>query len=89
MNDWMMGYQAGILDRPVRRAAMAETTALGAAGLAGIATGVWGSASEFLEAQGEPDRFPAALSPALRRDAMAQWRRAVRAAVHWANDVAS
>lgn len=89
MNDWMMGYQAGILDRPVRRAAMAETTALGAAGLAGMATGVWGSAAEFLEAQGEPDRFPADLPPAQRRQAMAQWRRAVRAAVHWANDVAS
>lgn len=88
-NDWMMEYQAGILDRPVRRPAMPETTALGAAGLAGIATGVWSNADEFLEAQAEPDRFAPALTPAERRDAMAQWRRAVRAAVRWADDVPS
>ncbi|MDZ7779284.1 MAG: glycerol kinase GlpK [Gemmatimonadota bacterium] len=88
-NDWMMEYQAGILDRPVRRPAMPETTALGAAGLAGIATGVWSDAAEFLEAQAEPDRFEPRLAPAQRRHAMAQWRRAVRAAVRWANDVPS
>jgi glycerol kinase len=88
MNDWMMEYQAGILGRPVRRAAMSETTALGAAGLAGLSTGVWGSAAEFLEVQGEPDRFSAGLSSSQREHAVAQWRRAVRAAVYWANDVA-
>lgn len=88
-NDWMMEYQAGVLDRPVRRAAMPETTALGAAGLAGTATGVWRTSSEFLEAQGEPDRFQPTLPPAGRRHALAQWRRAVRAAIRWAGDVAS
>ncbi|MEX2466982.1 MAG: glycerol kinase GlpK [Gemmatimonadota bacterium] len=89
MNDWMMEYQAGILDRPVRRPAMPETTALGAAGLAGVATGVWADAPTFLEAQDEPDRFQPSMTPAARRHALAEWRRAVRAAIHWANDVAS
>jgi glycerol kinase len=87
LNDWMMEYQAGILDRPVRRTAMAETTALGAAGLAGIATGVWTNAAAFLESQGEPHRFEPALAPVDRQHALTEWRRAVRAAVHWANDV--
>jgi glycerol kinase len=89
MNDWMMEYQAGILDRPVRRPAMPETTALGAAGLAGIATGVWRDGTEFVEAHGEPDRFQPAMGSADRRHALAEWRRAVRTAVHWAHDVSS
>jgi len=88
-NDWMMEYQAGILDRPVRRPAMPETTALGAAGLAGVARGVWRDGAHFLEAQDQPDRFHSSLGPAARRHALAEWRRAVRAAVHWANDVPS
>jgi len=89
MNDWMMEYQAGILDRPVRRTAIAETTALGAAGLAGIATGVWTNAAAFLESQGDPHRFEPTLAPVDRQHALTEWRRAVRAAVHWANDVSS
>ena len=89
MNDWMMEYQAGILDRPVRRPAMPETTALGAAGLAGIASGVWSDGAAFLEAQAEADRFRPSMAPADRRHALAEWRRAVRTALHWAKDVAS
>jgi len=88
-NDWLMEYQAGILDRPVRRPAMAETTALGAAGLAGITTGVWEGADDFLAAQDAPDRFEPDMTPAARAAAMAEWRRAVRAAVRWARDGAA
>jgi glycerol kinase len=47
-NDWMMQFQADILDIPVERPDMIETTALGAAGLAGIALGLWRTPSEFL-----------------------------------------
>ncbi|RMH11455.1 MAG: glycerol kinase, partial [Gemmatimonadetes bacterium] len=36
LNDWLMAFQADVLDRPVRRPALVETTALGAAGLAGL-----------------------------------------------------
>jgi glycerol kinase len=89
MNDWMMEYQAGILDRPVRRPAMPETTALGAAGLAGISVGVWRDGAEFIEAQAEPARFRPVMGSADRRHALAEWRRAVRTAIHWARDVSS
>ena len=49
-NDWLMTFQAGILGMPVRRPALVETTALGAAGLAGLSTGVWSSSNDFLQA---------------------------------------
>ncbi|MEQ9400825.1 MAG: glycerol kinase GlpK [Longimicrobiales bacterium] len=88
LNDWLMAFQAGILDVPVRRPALVETTALGAAGLAGIAAGVWDRAEDFLEAQ-EPGRvFRPQMPEAGRRELTSGWRRAVRAAVAWARDSA-
>src|SRR4029077_7347321 len=49
-NDWLMQFQADILGVPVERPDMVETTALGAAGLAGIALGRWGSPDKQLAA---------------------------------------
>jgi glycerol kinase len=46
-NDYLMQFQADLLARPVRRPKIAETTALGAAMLAGLATGVWRSADRL------------------------------------------
>jgi len=86
LNDWLMSFQADIVGVPVRRPALVETTALGAAGLAGIAAGVWESASEFLAVQGEADRFEPAMSPDEVARLRAGWSRAVGAAVHWARD---
>jgi glycerol kinase len=81
-NDWLMTFQAGILGVPVRRQALVETTALGAAGLAGLATGVWNSADAFLAAQGEPSRFTPDLSVEARDALKGGWDRAVSAARH-------
>src|SRR5674476_830439 len=47
-NGWLMQFQADVLGVPVERPDMLETTALGAAGLAGIAAGVWPDAAAFL-----------------------------------------
>jgi glycerol kinase len=83
LNDWLMRFQADVLGVRVRRPAMVETTALGAAGLAGLAAGVWATPEAFLEA-GEA---PAVFSPGMdhgERDALRTgWRRAVSAALHW------
>jgi glycerol kinase len=87
-NDWLMEFQAGIVGVPVRRAAVVETTALGAAGLAGIATGVWDGAEEFLAAQGEARRFSPTMPRAEGARSMEGWHRAVRAAVGWGRDAA-
>ena len=83
MNDWLMEFQAGILGLPVRRPALVETTALGAAGLAGLATGVWANGSEFLAAQGEASLFSPGLSSGERASGLAGWRRALAAATAW------
>ena len=47
-NDWLMQFQADVLGMPVERPDLVETTALGAAGLAGLALGSGGSTDEFL-----------------------------------------
>ena len=86
LNDWLMEFQAGVVGVPVRRPAVVETTALGAAGLAGIATGVWDSSDDFLAAQGEPRRFASAMARSEAARLRAGWNRAVRAAIGWARD---
>lgn len=85
-NDWLMEFQAGILGVPVRRPALVETTARGAAGLAGLATGVWDDAREFLESGEEARVFSPALDTGERETLLRGWRRAVRTARSWARD---
>ncbi len=86
LNDWLMQFQADVLGVGVRRPAVVETTALGAAGLAGLAHGIWSSAEHFLASQGTPRRFEPLMSEDQRRQLIAGWNRAVRAAVTWARD---
>ena len=87
-NGWLMQLQADVLDIPVRRPALVETTALGAAGLAGIATGVWQSAADFLGVQeGGATLFEPSMAEDARTQLTSQWDRAVRAAIRWAQDV--
>jgi glycerol kinase len=86
LNDWLMQFQADLVGRRVRRPALVETTALGAAGLAGVATGVWASADDFLASQGEPTVFEPRSDARDRHRASAHWARAVRAAIGWARD---
>ena len=82
-NDWLMQFQADVLGVPVERPDMVETTALGAAGLAGLALGVWRSSAEFLAGR-RFQRFEPMTSPADRRSLAAGWRRAVGATLAWA-----
>jgi glycerol kinase len=82
-NDWLMQFQADLLAVPVERPDMVETTALGAAGLAGLALGVWKSSAEFLSGR-RFTRFDPGMAPAERQQRRDEWRRAVRAALAWA-----
>jgi glycerol kinase len=86
LNDWLMSFQADLVGVPVRRPALVETTALGAAGLAGISTGIWATAADFLAAQGEPRHFQPTGDMDATDRLRAEWDRAVRAAVSWARD---
>jgi glycerol kinase len=85
LNDWLMQFQADVIGLPVKRPRMVETTALGAAGLAGIATGVWRDAAHFLGERAEPRVFTPAVSGAERETLLAGWQRAIRTALHWAS----
>lgn len=85
LNDWLMGFQADVLGIPVRRPGMVETTALGAAGLAGLATGVWPDGADFLEALGDPLTFSPTMDREAREAVLVGWRRAVDTALAWAD----
>jgi glycerol kinase len=82
-NDWLMQRQADILGVPVERPDMVETTALGAAGLAGLALGVWRTSAEFLAGR-RFARFEPRMSADERGRCQAEWRRAVTTALAWA-----
>ena len=84
-NEWLMQFQADVLGVPVERPEMAEITALGAAGLAGIAAGVWPTAQAFLGTRKFRSYVPGPKA-ADARAARAGWARAVRATLSWARD---
>jgi glycerol kinase len=82
-NNLLMQIQADQLQMPVERPVVAETTGLGAAFLAGLATGVW-SSTEELAATWQLDRR---FEPGSRDDtAHRRWREAVRRSLRWASD---
>jgi glycerol kinase len=83
-NDWLMQFQSNIVQLPVQRPQMVDTTALGAAGLAGIAGGVWTTVEDFIGARPEPDIFSPNMEMAQRNKHVDGWRRAVDAALYWA-----
>ncbi len=84
-NNWLMQFQADVLGVPVERPDVIETTALGAAGLAGIAAGVWPSAESFLASR-RFTRFSPGAGQTAAQQAHRGWRRAVRATLAWARD---
>jgi glycerol kinase len=76
-NDFLMQFQADILGTPIVRPADVETTALGAAYLAGLATGIWNNTEE-LESFWVRDRvFEPSMPEQQREDLFAGWRKAV------------
>lgn len=84
-NDWLMQFQADVVDLPVRRPRLVETTAFGAAGLAGIATGIWPDNSAFMSTRDEPAVFLPNIEADVRDTLLAGWKRALTAALAWAD----
>ena len=80
VNDLLMQFQADLLGIPVVRPAVTETTALGAAYLAGLSSGVYGSVTE-LDGLWQAERtFVPTLATARANELMARWEHAVRQA---------
>ncbi len=82
-NRWLMQFQADVLGVPVSVPEIAETTALGAAYLAGIATGVW-TVEQVGEMWREADRYEPRMEAARREELLADWQRALERSREWA-----
>jgi len=83
--DLLLQFQADLLGVPVRRTSVQETTALGAAYLAGLGVGVWGSTAEIAgQWRSDRDFEPGHTGPAEER--YQGWRRAVERALGWAGE---
>lgn len=85
VNNQLMQFQSDILHCNVIRPTITETTALGAAYLAGLAVGFWKNIADIQQQwQAEKEFIPS--MPATRRDALVNgWQRAVKAAIAWAD----
>jgi Glycerol kinase len=88
VNEWLMQFQSDIIGVPVQRPDVTETTAMGAAGLAGIASGVWRDAEEFMSVRKHVTFHPQ-MNHAERAQLRSGWDRAVRATLNWTNDIGS
>jgi glycerol kinase len=83
-NDFLCQFQADVLGVPVLRPAVIETTALGAAYLAGLGVGVWPSLDVLARQWSVEQTFTPAMSDGRRADLYGGWRRAVDRARAWA-----
>jgi glycerol kinase len=83
-NDFLCQFQADILGIPVERPATTESTALGAAYLAGLATGFWQDEQELAAQLRLGRRFEPTLEVSRREELYAGWQRAVERAKAWA-----
>ena len=85
-NDLLMQIQADILGRPVVRAAVLETTALGAAYLAGLGVGLWSGTDELARLWRADRTFEPRMKEGQREELYGGWKRALERAKGWARD---
>ena len=77
-NNFLMQYQADVLGIPVRRGKTVETTALGAAFLAGLAVGVWQEISQLRQVWQEDQHFDPQWDASIRAVALGRWREVIK-----------
>ncbi|HTA12000.1 MAG TPA: glycerol kinase GlpK [Solirubrobacteraceae bacterium] len=82
-NELLMQFQSDVLDVPVIRPAVTETTALGAAFAAGLAVGFWADQDELRARWSEQRRWEPQMDDGRRRREYAQWRKAVARSLDW------
>jgi glycerol kinase len=82
-NDLLMQFQSDLIGAPVVRPQITETTALGAAYLAGLAVGYWKSDDEVASQWRVDRRFQPTMSPAKARALRQRWNEALERAKHW------
>ena len=85
-NNFLMQFQADLSDTQIQRPRCIETTALGAAYLAGLASGFWRDLEEIRSNWTCQRTFTPTVSPERRRESQTGWKRGVRCAMAWAKD---
>lgn len=86
VNNQLMQFQSDILNCKVVRPVITETTALGAAYLAGLAVGYWKNIAEIKEQWQAEKTFAPALNDEKRKELVKGWQRAVKASITWADN---
>lgn len=84
-NNFLMQFQADILQTPIKRAAMEETTALGAAFLAGLAVDFWSNTDELRKLSKIGDQFQPLMNKKQAAQLYAGWQQAIRAAQYFSH----
>ena len=85
-NNFLMQTQADIIDAPVNRPCCVETTAMGAAYLAGLATGYWSGVDEVRKNWASDWIFEPAIGEKARQEKLKGWKKAVKYAYGWAKE---
>jgi glycerol kinase len=85
-NNLLMQFQSDILHAPVVRPVVYETTALGAAYLAGLAVGFWGSMDDIQQQWRVDKKFTPVVNEEKIKEYLKGWQRAVKATVAWADE---
>ena len=85
-NDFLMQFQSDISNLTIKRPGCVETTALGAAYLAGLSSGFWADCEEIKKNRKNVVEFTPKISEQSRKKLLSGWRRAVKCAEFWANE---
>ena len=83
-NDFLMQFQSDIINAPVKRPCCVETTAMGAAYLAGLAVGYWGSKEDVIKNWAIDKVFTPAMDGEDREEKIKGWNKAVKCSFGWA-----
>jgi glycerol kinase len=86
INNQLMQFQSDVLNTAVIRPSITETTALGAAYLAGLAVGYWNDIDEIERYWQKEKTFTPSMNDERRSDMQKQWKRAIRAAQVWSDE---
>ena len=81
---FLMQFQADILNKPVHRPKIRETTALGAAALAGLAVGVWSGLEELKALRALDQQYAPNMEEETRTKLLRGWHKAVGRSLDWA-----
>ena len=85
-NNYLMQTQADLIDAPVQRPRCVETTAMGAAYLAGLAVGYWASKEDVIKNWAIDRTFEPAIPAEERETRVKHWKKAVKSAYGWAKE---